>query len=56
MLAFRACEKDEHGSYTDEAELGAELELRRLNALINIEEMLSAYFEALAKASKKINA
>lgn len=53
LLAFRGLERDEHGSFTEECELGAELELARLNALIDIKEMILAYFEGVAKASRR---
>jgi hypothetical protein len=53
LLAFWGLEKDEHGSFTEETELGALLELRRLNALVNIEEMLTAYFDGVAKSAPK---
>lgn len=53
LLAFWALEKDESGSYTEECELGADLELERLNALIEIRDMLLAFFEGRARAAKK---
>ena len=54
MLAFRALEKDENGSYTEACELGADLELEFQNAVVNIDSMLTAFFEARAKAARKL--
>lgn len=53
LLAFRALEKNEAGSYSEECELGADLELEFQNAVIGIHDMLLAFFQARAKASRK---
>jgi len=55
LIAFRGLEKDENGSFTDETELGADLEFEFQSAVINIDRNLTAYLEGLAKAARKIN-
>lgn len=49
LLAFRALDRDESGSYTEDCELGAELELEFQQAVVNVDRYLGAYFTALAK-------
>ena len=53
MLAFRALEKNEAGSYSEECELGADLELQFQNAVINIDRNLTAYLEGLAEGAAR---
>jgi hypothetical protein len=55
LIALRGLERDENGSFTDETELGADLEMQFQNAVINIDRNLTAYLEGLAAAAKKIN-
>jgi hypothetical protein len=54
LLAFRGLERDESGAFTDEAELGADLELQYQSAVVNIDRNLTAYLDALAKAGRKL--
>ncbi len=54
MLAFRGLERDENGSFTEETELGADLEFQFQSAIVNIDRNITDWLEARAKAARKL--
>jgi hypothetical protein len=51
LFAFAALERDENGMPTDDSEVGGALQAQALAAVIELRDMVAAYFDGLIKGA-----